>query len=66
MAKFLEVSDNHTQPSKRLMINLDAITYIHLQPRPGSKELYALRLNDTDDIHVTPQDLKRILAAIDR
>ena len=64
MAKFLEVLDYHSHEPERIMINLDAITYIRLESSIGRKDFYKVRMADELDIYVTQADLNRILAAV--
>ena len=65
MKQFIEVKDRRTNSETRLLLNLDAITYVNLDPfkRNGSS-IYSIRLRDENDIYVSSGDLKQILDAL--
>ena len=67
MKQFIEVTDRRTNDERRLLLNLDSVTYVHLDPykRNGSS-IYSIRLRDENDIYVSSGDLKRILDALNK
>ena len=61
VSKFIELENIEYAGSRNLIINIDAITYIDLEPKNVyGRYLYAIRMRDENDIYVTEQDLWRI------
>ena len=67
MSKFIEVDNIEFSGSRSLILNIDAITYIDLEPKNVyGRYVYTIRMRDEIDIYVTEQDLWRIKDLIEK